>query len=297
MARHLPRAAVTSLVCASLFAAPMAGVALADPAPAAPTGFSWSPGQVADAPRLSSMDNFRDVAGTGAGYTGFGGEHLNKGVFYRANAFTPNDADLATLGGLGLKKVYDLRTDPEVAAKPDRLPAGAEYVRVPIISGDITNAARKLRSPAEAVAFMENMNRSFVTGEAERAGFKKLLTDLANSAGPQAFHCTSGKDRTGWTSYLLLSLVGVSRDTIMSDYLLTNEYSAGSIAAMRAQIAQAYGEQAAIIFTPLLGVQASYLNAGITALEQQYGSVRNYLKTGLGLNDATLAKLALRMLD
>ncbi|MFC7450051.1 tyrosine-protein phosphatase [Rhodococcus daqingensis] len=293
MTLHLRRAAATSLLCGVLVAQPLMGTAFANPLDAlfAPTSSDSAPGQPADAPRFAGVDNFRDVAGTGAGYTGADGGHVRKGLFYRSNAVVPDDADLATLEDLHAAAVYDLRTPDEVSAKPDRVPAGAAYVNIPILSGDLTGAAAQLRSPEGARAFMQDMNRGFVTGSGERAGFRQLLTELANTDGPQVVHCTAGKDRTGWASFLLLSIAGVPRETIMSDYLLTNEYSSASIAATRAQIVAAHGEQVAAIYTPLLGVEASYLEAGIAELDAIHGSVENYLKDGLDLDGGIIADL------
>lgn len=221
---------------------------------------------------------------------------LNTGVFYRANAITPNDTDLATLGSLGLSAVYDLRTDEEVAQKPDRPVDGAEYVRIPILSGDLAAGVAKLKTPEDARRFMQDMNRSFVTDPAARAGFARLLTDLADTSGPQLYHCTAGKDRTGWTSALLLGIAGVSRETVMNDYLLTNEYSAASIERTYQGIAATQGQAVADVYRPLLGVDASYLQAGLDELKAQYGTVENYLHTGLGLSQATIGQLALKLL-
>ncbi|MFF0818320.1 tyrosine-protein phosphatase [Rhodococcus sp. NPDC003318] len=243
----------------------------------------------ADAPRLASVDNFRDVAGTGTGYTTPDG-HVNKGVFFRSKALVPNDADLATLGTLGISTVYDLRSDEEIAQKPDVLPQGAAYVHVPILSGDLSGFAN-ITTPDQAREAMRQVNRLFVTGDVERAAFGRLLTSFAETDGAQLFHCTAGKDRTGWTSYLLLSIAGVDPQTIMDDYLLTNEYSRDSIASTFAAIVQRRGEEAAAVYAPILGVEASYLQAGIDQLTADYGTVENYLTAGLGLSGDTIAAL------
>ncbi len=151
---------------------------------------------------------------------------MNKGVFYRANAITPKGDDMSNLEKLGLTKVYDLRTEPEIASKPDVLPDGVAYENIPILSGNIAEMIAKIKSPEDSRSMMQDMNRAFVTGATERAGFAQLLTGLAETEGAQVFHCTAGKDRTGWTSFLLLSIAGVDRSVIMNDYLLTNEYTA-----------------------------------------------------------------------
>ncbi|QNG17852.1 tyrosine-protein phosphatase [Rhodococcus triatomae] len=249
-----------------------------------------------DAPRLASVPNFRDVAGTGSGYVGHGGTHLNKGVLYRADTIVPDDADLAALERLGLAAVYDLRADDEVAEKPDRLPAGVEYVRIPILSGNIADMIDQIGSVEDSRNMMRDMNRAFVAGDAERAGFTRLLTELAQNDGRQVFHCTAGKDRTGWTSMLLLSLAGVDRATIVQDYLLTNEYNREWAAKTRAHIAATQGEEAAILFEPLLGVEDSYLQAGLDEIDARYGSVDAYLTEGLGLSTDTLDALRHKLL-
>lgn len=249
-----------------------------------------------DAPRLASVPNFRDVAGTGAGYAGDRGAHLNKGVFYRSDALVPNDADLATLEGLKLSEVIDLRTDQEVADKADRLPAGVTYTRVPILSGNINDMVAKIKSPEDARNMMRQMNVAFATGDAERAAFKTELTDLANASGPSVFHCTAGKDRTGWTAMLLQSIAGVDDATIMQDYLLTNEYNKDWAAKTRAYIASTQGEQVALLFEPLLGVESSYLQSGLDAVKTNYGSIDKYLTDGVGLSADTIAKLKAKLL-
>jgi protein-tyrosine phosphatase len=40
---------------------------------------------------------------------------------------------------------------------------------------------------------------------------------------PAVEHCTSGKDRTGVFSAILLTALGLPRDEVMQDYSLTNQ--------------------------------------------------------------------------
>lgn len=298
------RAAATLAITGSLLITGIGGTALAQADPLRSAGFGsldfgslglGSSQQTPDAPRLEGIDNFRDVAGTGAGYSGSFGMHVNKGVFYRANAITPKGGDMATLDGLGLSKIYDLRTAKEISDKPDVLPAGVAYENIPILAGDIYQMAFSIKSPDEARGLMRDANRAFVTGAAERAGFTKLLTGLAETDGPQVFHCTAGKDRTGWASMLLLSIAGVDESTIMNDYLLTNEYSTNSIQATLAMIAQmAPGMEGN--FQPLLVVDASYIQAGLDQVKASYGTIDNYLTEGLGLSQGTITALKAKLL-
>ncbi|WP_430335605.1 tyrosine-protein phosphatase [Rhodococcus sp. ACT016] len=279
----------------------LGGTAIADASPVTSlpfgsSGFGSSVAEPAPTPRLASVDNFRDIAGTGDGYLGFGGLHVNRGVFYRANALTPNAADLATLQSLGLTAVYDLRTGQEIAAKPDVLPTGVRYSQIQVLAADPSADIAALRTPEEARAYVQDGYRSTVNDATARRGYAELLTALADTPGPQVFHCTAGKDRTGWATALLLGIAGVSRETVTADYLLSNDYSAGTIAATLAQITAVKGPEAAEIYRQLIGVDASYLAASFEEVDRNYGSLEHYLTDGLGLTPATIAKLRLKLL-
>lgn len=252
---------------------------------------------VPEVPRLKSVDNFRDVGGTGAGYAAANGKRVNRGVVYRSNIVDPDDRDLAILKSLGVQVVYDLRGQSEIEKAPDRLPSGVTYRNIPILGGNIEEEAAGVRTPDEARALAQRVYRTFVTGASERAAIGQLLTELAHTDGRQIFHCEMGKDRTGWVSATLLGLAGVSRETIMSDFLLSNEYAAASIKARRDAIVARYGEEAAKIFDPIFGVEAGFLEAGLAQMDQSYGSVEKYLTGGLGLSDDTVSKLRAKLVD
>ncbi|KJF22463.1 protein-tyrosine-phosphatase [Rhodococcus sp. AD45-ID] len=248
------------------------------------------------APRLASVDNFRDVAGREAGYIGTGGLHVRQGVFYRANAITPSAEDLATLESLHLTAVYDLRTEAEIAANPNTLPSGVRYEKIQVLAADPSGDVASIATKEQALAYVQSGYRSTVSDSVSRVGFGELLTQLADTPGAQIFHCTAGKDRTGWASALLLSIAGVSRETVMEDYLLTNEYSAASIDAKVARIAAAKGQEYAEVYRLLLGVDASYLQAAFDELDNNYESFDSYLVDGLGLDVETIIKLKLKLL-
>src|SRR4051794_26479717 len=89
------------------------------------------PAQVTDAPaellRLASADNFRDVAGTGAGHPTRDGGHVRRGVYFRSNELQLTDADAASLAALGITRIHDLRGAMEVEAHPDVAVPGAAW--------------------------------------------------------------------------------------------------------------------------------------------------------------------------
>ncbi|CAI8820070.1 tyrosine-protein phosphatase [Pseudomonas sp. IT-P395] len=249
-----------------------------------------------DTPRLQGIDNFRDIAGITTAYTTAHDGTMRSGVFYRSNALTPTASDLATLNSLGIKAIYDLRTPSEIAATPDTLISGATYQNIDIIGSttsgsNITNIS--FNSAADAIAMMEQTNRAFVSDAGMRGQFGVLFNELASVDAAQLFHCTAGKDRTGWTAAVLQSIAGVDNATIMANYLATNDYTAARVAATL----KALPPSMAAIYEPLLGVQASYLQAGLDEVTAQYGSMDNYLKQGLGLSQETIYVLRGKLVE
>jgi len=249
-----------------------------------------------DTPRLQGIDNFRDVAGVTTAYSTAHDGTMRAGVFYRSNALTPTASDLATLNGLGIKAVYDLRTPSEIAATPDTMISGATYQNIDII-GATTSGANittvSFKSAADAIAMMQDTNRAFVSDAGMRRQLGVLFNELAGVDGAALFHCTAGKDRTGWTAAVLQSIAGVDNATIMSNYLATNDYTAARVARTLAMMPA----NMAAIYAPLLGVEASYLQAGLDQVTAQYGSMDNYLKQGLGLSQETIYVLRGKMVE
>ncbi|WP_447785773.1 tyrosine-protein phosphatase [Pseudomonas germanica] len=249
-----------------------------------------------DTPRLQGIDNFRDIAGITTAYTTAHDGTMRSGVFYRSNALTPTASDLATLNSLGIKAIYDLRTPSEIAATPDTMISGATYQNIDII-GSTTSGANitniSFKSAADAIAMMEQTNRAFVSDAGMRSQFGVLFNELASVDAAQLFHCTAGKDRTGWTAAVLQSIAGVDDATIMANYLATNDYTAARVAATL----KALPPSMAAIYEPLLGVQASYLQAGLDEVTAEYGSMDNYLKQGLGLSQETIYVLRGKLVE
>jgi protein-tyrosine phosphatase len=254
------------------------------------TACGGGPVEMVATPRLASADNFRDVAGPGDGYPTVDGHRVRRGVFYRSNVLALSAADEAALDALGIVAVYDLRTPGELASVPDVLPLRATYVTINIAGTDDVQLPQ-FGTPADAVALKESTERSYVTGGAPRAGFRMLLTDLANTPGAQLFHDATGADATGWVAAVLLSIANVPFDVIMEDYLLTNTVAAASIKSNLDTVRAQQGDTVAANEAPLFNVQASFLQAGFDQVQASYGTMANYLTQGLGLSQATIDAL------
>lgn len=241
---------------------------------------------------LASAPNFRDAGG----YRTADGHWVRMGILYRANDLGRlTDADQAKLKRLGIRTDIDFRTDSEVAASPDRIPAGVTYVHANVmgtstVSGDWAAA---LTTEAGGVAMMVAGEKAFVSADPGRAAYRTFFTTITDrGAANVVYHCTAGKDRTGWASAALLTALGVPADTVMADYLLSNDYLAASNAATLAAVPAAIrpGYQA------VLDVRPEYLRSGFDEVTTRYGTFDNYLRTALGLTPKDLKTLKSHLL-
>ncbi|MEM5344479.1 tyrosine-protein phosphatase [Paraburkholderia azotifigens] len=249
----------------------------------------------APTPRLASLENFRDVGGTAAGYPTVDGRVVRRNAFFRSNALTENAADAAVLDSFGMTAVYDLRTPGEVDRASDVLPANVTYQKINVTGrADVMTPAAD--SAASAASWMERAQRFYVTDAVQREAFGTLLTQLASTPGPQLIHSSAGKDRAGWAAALLLSIANVPFDVIMQDYLLSNTYLANSISVRVEARRQESGDLAASVEKTLASVQASYLQASFDQVQASYGTMSGYLTRGLGLTQSTIDTLRDRLL-
>jgi protein-tyrosine phosphatase len=243
--------------------------------------------------RLASADNFRDVCGVDAPYLTTDGTPLRRGVVYRSNELQLSDADAERLGRLGVTAVYDLRTDHEVETHPDVALPGAEWHHLEV-GGIPMDAITTLAERADGERVMREVYRAFVDQPTARSAFAELFRHLAEhgaAGGAQLFHCTAGKDRTGWASALLLHLAGVDDATIRADYLLTNTFSSGTRDKYLPLVAEHLGADKVGVYEAVMVADESYLQTAYDAVAAAYGDREGYLREGLGLDADVLARL------
>jgi len=248
---------------------------------------------VTDTPKLSTIENFRDIAGMGEGYPTVDGARLRRGMFYRSGALTPDDADAAALARLSLRAVHDLRVVGEASIAPDHLPSGAVRETHEIAPIDV--AAASPADAAAASAWIVERERQLVTDPVARLQFGLLLTRLARVSGPQVIHGTAGKDRTGWAAALLLSIAGVPLDVIIQDYLLTNTAAQPQIDARMTAHAARLGTDTQTV-APLYQAQSATLEAAFEEMHREFGTLGRYLAQGLSMNSADVAMLRAKLI-
>ena len=244
-------------------------------------------------PLIPALPNLRDVGG----HPTRDGGRVRKGLLYRSTDLSGVDGTAAAaLGRLGIRTVYDLRTAGERTGQPDRLPPGCAYVVADILGDapgmtpaefatlfeDPTAATEALGGGRSAMFFV-TAYREFVRLDSARAGYRRLFSDLAGGARtPALFHCTTGKDRTGWAAAALLMLLGVRDDAVMEDYLLSGPRLLPVLRPMVDAFASRGGD--AELLWPLVGVRPAYLEAALDEVDRLYGSIDGYFAAGLGID-------------
>lgn len=238
--------------------------------------FPCSAAQSAALP-LEGAYNVRDLGG----YPAAGGSNVIYGRVFRAgdlNKLTPND--LRLLEERSIRTVIDFRTEKEKREAPHKLPASVTQVLPLVIRpGDIKDLSAFTEEDTQR--FMIQLNRSLVTDhQASYAAFFKALSSFENT--PLLFNCSAGKDRTGLAAALFLASLGVDRDIIYQDYLLSAVYVKDKYAQLVAKNPR---------LAPLFTVQKEYLEAAFDEIDTRYGGVENYLRKQLGVDTALMKRL------
>jgi protein-tyrosine phosphatase len=247
-------------------------------------------------PRIIALEqgsNFRDLGG----YAGAEGRAVKHGLIYRSGAMPLlTERDYATLTGLKISAIVDLRSVDERMIAPDQLDdrTGALF-----LSNDYS---------------LKTLLAGYMSGDGEYTyrGMGKMLAPqyrtifrrLLASEGPVLFHCSAGQDRTGIASALILTALGVDRQTIIADYHLSTalrrpqfempplkaeDWPGNPIVPFYIAGQNAPGGPKAEPLYSRKGV--SHLVQFFELVERDYGSVEGYLDKELGVSATDIARL------
>jgi len=249
--------------------------------------------------QIATVPNLRDLGGWATP-----NGKVRPGLIFRSAEFASlQGADAAEFEKLGIRSVYDFRTKDEREAQPNVVPDGVEHIVIDILA-DSTDAApamllkvvgdpekaEEALGGGKALTLFQGSYREIIDLPSALAGYKEFFEQIASDEHrPALFHCTTGKDRTGWAAAALLMLLGVDKRDVYADYLLTNEQLVSMTKPVSDQFASLGGDPA--VLAPVLGVQKEYLDAAIDEMTSKYGSIEGYFTDGLGLDEATIDKL------
>jgi protein-tyrosine phosphatase len=218
--------------------------------------------------------NVRDLGG----YDAADHKTVKWGKVFRSGDLNQlTDEDLETLASIPLKTYIDFRDSAEIAAAPDKRPSSLvhEYL-LPIETGSIIDMMKITAENASGL--LVEGNKSFVRNNQDvYREFFRIMMDDDNA--PLLFHCSAGKDRTGYGAALFLASLGVDRETIIQDYLLSAQY----VKEKYAKEVEKYP-----VMEPLMTVKREYIEAAFEVIDKEYGGMENYLTKNL---DVDLGKM------
>ncbi|MFD9224611.1 tyrosine-protein phosphatase [Streptomyces sp. NPDC060064] len=241
-----------------------------------------------------------------------GGRSVRPGLVFRSGMLDRFDAAAdPVVAALGIRTVVDFRTEAERRARPDHVPEGGRLLladvfadqvafgRLPVaaqlkqVLSDPAVAERELGG-GRAQSLFAHAYRGFVISDSARHAYGAFLSELAGpGAGPLLFHCTAGKDRTGWAATILLTLLGATPETVEAEYLSVNPAVRQAFASLvEGFIAQGGDPETALA---MIGVFPEYLAAALDTVAARHGTMERYVREGLGVPDQTVERIRERL--
>jgi protein-tyrosine phosphatase len=249
---------------------------------------------------ITSIPNLRDVGGIYAS----DGRRVRPGILYRSSALDRlSGADAAEFDRLGIRAIYDFRTEPERLARPDRVAHGTEYVPADVVGTQAEHtplqimssmsdpaAAREAFRDGKGAAMFVNHYREFVSLDSARKAYGRVFRDLTDGRfRPALIHCAGGKDRTGWAAASLQLLLGVPEDQVLADFLASNEYLKPMFEPWFAEFEARGGDPGLI--ADFMWVRPEYLESVLGEMRRSYGTIERYFTDGLALDSDSIEVL------
>jgi len=244
---------------------------------------------------LEGTPNFRDLGG----YRTTSGRHLRWGKIYRSGKLTSlTEADVHYFKRLGVSLVFDFRLDFERLSEPSWLRDvdTPGRIELPVSPGSSATFEKTLSDGVIEVfdsrVLMTDMNRDFVINQTSQ--YARMFRLMLSGDHPILIHCASGKDRTGFGAAMILDVLGVDEDSIVEDYLLTNQYL--SIQKEVEQLSKALADKQGFVVPdsvlhPMVEVQPEYIKACFEEIEQRYESKQHFYEAALGLDEGKIERL------
>lgn len=249
---------------------------------------------------MESIHNFRDFGGCKTK----NGTSLKKGLLYRSGDLSKaSDSDIDYIASLGIKTVCDLRSEFERQKEPDRIPVAKPFTFFnipmrPIVDyhgrslGRLFSLMFGSERKMDYIAESYQAYREYATNYLPQ--LKALFHRISNPENlPVLIHCSAGKDRTGVVSSLLQLILGVPLETVMDDYLKTNDH----LDAYKQEIFQRFSKLAYFgvpwrMYAPLFDARSDYLSAALSQVKEEFGVIDQWIRRGLGFSEKEQAALA-----
>ncbi|MBB6633142.1 tyrosine-protein phosphatase [Cohnella thailandensis] len=243
---------------------------------------------------LQGAFNFRDMGGLRAA----DGRTVKPGLLFRAAELTGlTEEDHLYLKPIGMRTVFDYRNRGEAEEKPD--PAIGEAVNVRVPANEAAEHAphvtmEQMLASGHHKAFTEDMlEKLYVQLPVGNASYKKLMALLSEPETnlPLVHHCAGGRDRTGVGSMLILMTLGVPYETILEDYLYSNDTLQGFNRSMFEAASKYVSAEELQALGEAMLLRERYLKASLRSIEQAYGTFERYLAEEFGIDESVRARI------
>ena len=261
---------------------------------------------------IKSVSNIRSLGG----FPTTDGKRVKSGMLLRSanlSRLTADDADyLRSVARLSL--VIDLRTTMEVKRDPDVMIPGVRYENVPlaeVIDTLVKDLLEFLYAKGETdrekafntaefanIGIVSEMYLELMESTHFKTSLKRIFQLILGSDGPVLFHCTSGKDRAGILTALILYILGCSKEDIICDYT-ASAVSFRTMTDLLKHELQRFGYSREIQnkLHKILSVAPEEISSFLDDMESQYGSSGESIMKAIGLGEQELKALRDKYLE
>ena len=253
--------------------------------------------------QFEGITNFRDLGG----YKTADNRSVKWGNLYRSGSFDKTSrSDLKALESLKLSTLVDFRSSIEKEEEPSVLPepTGFRVVEIPTLDDGNKAMVGEIMERIESGNFegfdpnaaMLEANRQFASTFTPQ--FREFIQLVLNEESkPIVWHCSAGKDRTGFAAAILLRILGVPQETVMADYMRSKRYALAGRRNDLRLLRLFKGNEAADKLTIMMGVEEAWLQAAFDEIDRQWGNFDNYVAGGLQLSSADVEQLRSTLLE
>lgn len=254
---------------------------------------------------LEGTFNTRDLGGYPVQQ---GGQVVWGRLFRSDDLHLLTDDDQQHLAEMGINLIIDYRNKNEREKRPNKEVKNAQVVVLEpddpiaaIASADIKTDQSKI----DALIQMEAQGKldvdkdqllesilGYVNNERSQKVYAEMLKLIVSTPDCRVIqHCRGGKDRTGYGTALILLVLGVDEETIVYDYLLTNQYNQERN-NKRLQEYKAYTSNQAVLdyLASAMGTREEVIRAALAEMKRKSGTPLAYIQEYLGISDELIAQ-------
>lgn len=235
--------------------------------------------------KFDHINNARELGGMPVGST----HQVKNAMLYRtARLSKMSDQDSDKLLQMNIGLILDYRHCDEAQLNPTPTLNGITVENIPAMKTDagVTEADfQKMIETLDFTSFISAMINTYKDMPFNNPAFVAMF-DFIKQRPDSALlhHCTVGRDRTGVGTALILLLLGVERELILEDYLLSNEGLLHMQASIVENEAPALSEAKQAALLDAIRVKEDYLQATFDAIDEMYDSIEEYFEQEFQIN-------------